>query len=110
MIETILLDYLNAALSVPAFAEMPELEREYVLIERIGGDETDCIGHAAMAVQSCSTVSLLRAIQINAEVISAMEQMPGQAQVYSARLSNNYNFTNSKTKTYRYQAVYDIFY
>ena len=115
MIEKILLDYLNDALSVSELAEAPEPKRDepkrdYVLIERIGGDENDGIKHAAIAIQSCSTVSLFRAIQINTEVISAMERMPEQTQVYSAHLTNNYNFTNTKTKTYRYQAVFDIFY
>lgn len=111
MIEKIVLDYLGAALSVPVRMETPEdPPREYVLIDKTGSSETNHIDRATLAIQSVSSVSLYRAAQINEEVKVAMEGILALPQIFRAKRNTDYNFTNSQTKQYRYQAVYDMTY
>lgn len=113
-IEIIVLDYLlNADLSVGdhIYLETPERqEEEYVLIEKTGSDERNHIRQAMIAVQSISKTSLLRAIRINEEVKAAMEGLALLHSVFSCSLNSDHNFTNTQTKEYRYQAVFNIIY
>ena len=109
MIETIVLDYLGAKLSVPV--ETPEIPpREYVLIDKTGSSETNHIDRATLAIQSVSSVSLYRAAEINEAVKAAMEDILALPQISRAKRNTDYNFTNPQTKQYRYQAVYDMTY
>lgn len=111
MIETIVLDYLGAKLSVPVRMETPEdPPREYVLIDKTGSSVTNHIDRATLAIQSVSSVSLYRAAQINEEVKVAMEDILALPQISRAKRNTDYNFTNPQTKQYRYQAVYDMTY
>ncbi len=83
---------------------------EYIVIERTGGDKTNYVCTATIAVQSYSKKSMLRAIEINEAVKSAMDLMPYYADVFSCRLNSDYNYTDTDTKYYRYQAVFNIAY
>jgi hypothetical protein len=47
---------------------------------------------------------------LDESVRQAMEQAVTLDNIASARLASNYNFTDTSTKRYRYQAVYDIYY
>ena len=53
MIEKIILDYLGEHLDVPVWLEEPESPpKSYVLIERTGSQDTDCIETVTFALQS----------------------------------------------------------
>jgi len=116
MIETIIRDYLEGALSgVSVILEMPtqpdeELPTEFVLVERIAGSKTNQIDFASFAFKSYSTQRLYNAALLDESVRQAMEQAVTLDSIASARLASNYNFTDVATKRYRYQAVYDIYY
>lgn len=116
MIEIIIKEYLEGALSgVPVFLEMPtqpdeELPTEFVLVERIAGSKTNQIDFASFAFKSYSTQRLYNAALLDESVRQAMEQAVTLDSIASARLASNYNFTDTSTKRYRYQAVYDIYY
>ena len=116
MIEIIIKEYLEGALSgVPVFLEMPsvpdeELPTEFVLVERIAGSKTNQIDFASLAFKSYSTQCLYNAALLDESVRQAMEQAVTLDSIASARLASNYSFTNTQTKRYRYQAVYDIYY
>lgn len=116
MIEKIILDYLTDELSVPVFMETPAgtpedpIPDEYVLIEKTGSSMSNLISSATFAFQSISNVSLYRAAQINEDVKGAMFTVITVPEVSRARLNSDYNFTDTRTKQYRYQAVYDITY
>lgn len=116
MIETIIRDYLEGALSgVPVFLEMPtvpdeELPTEFVLVERIAGSKTNQIDFASFALKSYSTQCLYNAAFLDGCVRRAMDEAVTLDSIASARLASNYNFTDTSTKRYRYQAVYDIYY
>lgn len=113
-IELATLNYLlDAGLSVGSevYDETPvEEPDEYVRIEKVGGGFSNRIDSARIAVQSISRNSLGRARQINSEVKSVMLDMAETEDIFSCRLDSDYNFTNTETKQYRYQAVFTITY
>lgn len=93
------------------YAERPESPpAEYWIIEKTGGDESDHIQTAMIAVQSISSVSLLRAAEMNREAIRSMRSLVNEEDVSRCKLNTSYNFTDPETKQYRYQAVFDLVY
>lgn len=110
MIEKTILDFLNENLGVPVVMEKPEGEvDEFVLIEKTGSSESDYIKSATFAIQSYST-SLYKACVLNEEVKGAMMNINTLHEISRAKLNTDYNFTDTTTKRYRYQAIYDITY
>ena len=111
MIETIVLDYLSGELNVPVWMEVPPDPPEtYVVIEKLGSRRENHIDRASMAVQSCSLISLYHAAALNDSVKRAMDDIVTRGDVSRCGLNSDYNFTDKKTKTYRYQAVFDLTY
>lgn len=114
MIEKTVIDYLReTGLSVgqQVYAEKPlDPPAEYVLVEKTGSSRTNRIDQAMIAAQSISKTSILRAAQINEEVKAAMDELATLNTVFSCSLNSDYNFTNTSTNEYRYQAVFNIFY
>lgn len=110
MIEKIVLDYLNGVLDVPCYMEIPEKPiAPYVVIEKTGESETNKIFSGTLAIQSIST-SLYNAAELDEEVKTAMESIVELDSVYRCRLAGSYNFTDTSTKRYRYQSVFDMTY
>lgn len=110
MIEKIVLDYLNNALSVPVWAEIPKGEEppaEFVLIEKTGSSKRDHINYATLAIQSYAA-SMFDAAVLNEYVKEAMDAVIQLDSICASKLNSDYNFTDTETKEYRYQAVYDI--
>lgn len=108
MIEQILLDYLSGKMRVPVLAEEPEEPPEkYVLVEKTGSAEEDHIQSAIVVLQSYAG-SLYEAALLNQSVKTAMSDLPELDDICSCKLNSDYNFTDTQTKRYRYQAVYDI--
>lgn len=109
MIEVILLEYLSEALDVPVYMEEPQdPEERYVLLEKTAGRNTEHISRATFAVQSYGA-SLYDAAELNLLVKTAMASI-NVPEIARAALNSDYNFTDTTTKRYRYQAVYDIVY
>ena len=110
MIEKIVLDYLNGVLDVPCYMEVPEKPiAPYVVIEKTGESETNKILSVTLVTQSYGT-SLYNAAELNEEVKTAMESIVELDSVYRCRLAGSYNFTDTSTKRYRYQSVFDMTY
>ena len=110
MIEKIILDYLQEALSVPVYMEQPIQKPEsYVLLEKTGSARDDFISTATVAIQSYAK-SLHEAAKLNEVVKEKMDNIVTLDAVMGARLNTDYNFTDTEAKRYRYQAVYDLFY
>lgn len=108
MIEKIILDYLAEKLSVPVRLEEEEgLPAMYVLIEKTGGDKTNFIKRATIAVQSYAD-SLYEAAELNEKVKEAMFGIVALNSVSKCSLNSDYNYTDTSRKKYRYQAVFDI--
>lgn len=112
MIEKIVLDYLNSALSVNSYTEKPNIQErpeKYVLIEKTGGSSENMINRAVIALQSHAN-SLYAAASLNESVKAAMESIVELPSVFSCRLQSDYNFTDTTEKKYRYQAVFELWY
>ena len=108
-IEYKLLKYLNDNLNgIQAYMEEPnEPENEYVIIEKTGSSKENFINSATFAIQSYST-SMQGACDLNEAVKAVMDHFWEHSAVYSCKLNSDYNFTDTETQRYRYQAVYNI--
>lgn len=110
MIEKIVLDYLADELDVPVYMEHPvENLDSFVVIEKTGSSKVNHVNNATIAVQSIAK-SLEGASILNEEVKSAMEHIDALDAVGGCYLNSDYNFTNTQTKQYRYQAVFDVYF
>lgn len=110
MVEKIMLDYLNDALTSPVYMERPaDPPREYVIIQKTGSSKANQLETATLAFQSYSG-SLYEASVLNEVVKHAVENAVTLPEISSAKLNSDYNFTNTAAKQYRYQAVFNITY
>lgn len=108
MIEKIIRDYLVERLDVPVLLEVPEnMPESLVVLEKTGGGMENHIFDATFAIQSYGP-TMLAAATLNEEIKGLMLYGPVPAEITSVRLNSDYNFTDTSTKRYRYQAVYDI--
>lgn len=110
MIEKIMLDYLSANLTVPVFMEEPTEDlAAYVLIEKTGSSQTNHIPTATLAFQSYGA-SLYDAATLNETVKQVVNDAIQLDTISSVRLNSDYNFTDTTTKKYRYQALFVVTY
>ena len=107
MIAKTLLDYLDSHLDVPVRMEAPEQTAGYVLIDQTGSSRTNHIITTTFAIQSYGA-SLYDAMVLNESVKEAMVGFAELDDVTRVELDTDYNFTNTTTKQYRWQAVYSI--
>lgn len=107
MIAKTLLDYLDSNLSVPVVMEAPEQTTGYVLIDQTGSSRTNHIITTTFAIQSYGA-SLYDAMVLNDAVKDAMVGFAELDEITRVELETDYNFTNTATKQYRWQAVYLI--
>jgi hypothetical protein len=108
MIEVIILNHLKSKLTVPVRLEKPEpAPSEYVLFEKTGSNKSNHLLASTFAFQSYSN-SMYGAAALNEEVKKAVDSLIELNEIASVTLNTDYNFTDTTTKQYRYQAVYDI--
>ena len=109
MIETVLLNYLNSEeLSATIYMEQPKVKPEaFFVLEKTGGSQTNHINESNFIVQS-NAPSLAQAAQMNEEIKAAMLNAITLDDISRVELNSNYNYTDSATKQYRYQAVFVI--
>lgn len=108
MIEKTIISYLNDVLSEGVYMERPENEpTSYVLIEKTGSTTADRLTTSTIAVQSYAG-SLKGASELNERVKTAMDEITCEDDIASCKLNTDYNFTNTASKHYRYQAVFVI--
>ncbi len=118
MIETTVLNYLKSNIDVPVLMELPEVPSEdfpewpeqFVVIEKIAGIRRNYVDNVSLAFQSYSTESLYDAAVLDEEVRAAMDNIIELDAIGGIRLASNYNFTDARTKRYRYQCVYEIYF
>lgn len=116
MIELILLNYLKNALDVPVLMEKPTSAeiKEFVLIEKTGSSTENHVNTAIFAVQSWSD-SLYHAAELNEAVKNALfgngvtsYGIATIPDISRCELNSDYEYTDTTTKSYRYQAVIDL--
>ena len=107
MILVDLVTFLNDNLDVNVYAESPKELTNYVLLEQTGSRRSNHITTTTIAIQSYGA-SLLDAMILNSEVETAMKDFVQLNRVAKVELETDYNFPDTETKQYRWQAVYDI--
>lgn len=108
MIELVILNYLADQLGVPVGMEVPEsAEGSFVVLEKTAGGKRNYICTAVFAIQSYGP-TLFEAASLNERVKTAMDSLMVLPQISACRLNSDYNYTDTQSKRYRYQAVYDI--
>ena len=108
MIEEIVFNYLKNKLNVPVTFENIN-EVEYVLIGKSGSSRFDFTNTATFFIQSYSS-SKYNASLLNEKVKDAMYDLIELDEITSLHLNSDYDYTDTTTKKYRYQAVFDIGY
>ena len=107
MIEMTICNYLSTKLDCQVLPEKPKRPfGRMVFVERTGGNGR-FIRNTTIAIQSYGT-SMYEAAELNEEVIRAMESIWELNEIVKVDLNQNYNFTDTTTKEYRYQAVFDV--
>ena len=110
MIETTVLNYLSEELAEPCYMEVPaEPPATFVVIDKTGSSRLNLVNEATLAIQSYAATKA-QAAELNERVKSAMDNIITLADIGGVRLNSDYNFTNTQTKKYRYQAVYVLTY
>ena len=115
MIELTVFDYLKSQFTtssetIPVYMETPEeMPGTFILVEKTGSGTDDKINSATIAVQSYAP-TLYEVALLNERVKGFMDSLPETQNVFRCKLNSDYNFTDTQTKRYRYQAVYDLTY
>lgn len=107
MIEKLLLDYLNDKMTEPCYTERNGQKGKFYVIEKVGGGIDDHIKRSSFAIQS-NADSMYDAALMNESVKAIMEGFIALPEISKCKLDTDYNFTDTSTKKYRYQAVFDI--
>ncbi len=108
MIEITIKTHFDTALDVDVYFEQPETAPEsFVLIEKTGSGRTNKLTSSTFAFQSYAG-SMYAAATLNEAVKAAADSLVALDDIASVKLNSDYNFTDTATKRYRYQAVYDI--
>ena len=109
-IEERIIKYLDAQLHVPVYAERPDNpDPEYILVERTGGGTRNHIRTATVAIKSHAN-SLFRAASLCETVENAMESITSLVNISRCEHDSSYNFTDTDSKKYRYQAIFNLVY
>lgn len=113
MIEAKLIAFLNANLNPPIKASMIKPEQPvpsaFVVCEKTGDRETNKVRTATFAVQSYGP-TLLDAATLSENVYEILDGFISEPNVFRCKRTADYNFTDTDTKEYRYQSVYEIIY
>lgn len=114
MIELILLNYLKSELDYPIYLEEPTRDdngnpKNCIVFEKTGSVEKNKLKSATFAFKSYGE-SMYKAAMLNEELKSVLEDGIKLDDIAKIKLNSDYNFTDTETKRYRYQAVFDIKY
>ncbi len=111
MIELTVLNILKEAIDVPVYMEIPETPpATFVVLEKTGSSRRDYVDSATFAAQSYAP-TLQEAAELNQVVKAAFfDEVMASDSIGAVRLNSDYNFTNTATKKYRYQAVFVVTY
>lgn len=110
IIEVYLIEYLTKELGIPIYGQEEDAEEgSFVVIEKLGSYVENFTRHATIALKSYGA-TLLESAELNERVKSAMDDIIKKPEISCSKLNSDYNFTDTTTKKYRYQAVYDLVY
>lgn len=109
-IEERIINYLGTQLQIPVYAERPHNpDSEYIVVERTGGGTRNYVRSATVAIQSHAD-SLFRAASLCETVVTAMKSITSLVNISRCEHDGSYNYTDTDSKKYRYQAVFNLVY
>lgn len=109
MIETVVYEYLKSMLpDEEVETETPSpLPDQFITIEKTGSSpQGNRLMHSTFAIQSWSTTKA-KAAALSEKVCKAMNIIAETTEVSHSE-GGDYDFTDTTTKRYRYQAVYEL--
>lgn len=113
MIEDIVREHLIDEIQLPVYLEEPERPpQRYILLEKTGsgGDSAaHAVASAMMIIQSYAP-SMVSAALLNERVKQAMWRLEADDRVCRVRCNSDLNYTDTQTRRYRYQALFEITY
>lgn len=110
MIEIIIKNHLDGKLEEQVFLEQQSSDFGiYVVLEKTSSSKSNHLPSATFAFQSYAN-SLYEAAELNKRVKQTVESLIELDEIRGVKLNSDYNFTDTATKRYRYQAVFDIKY
>ena len=114
MIEVTIKNFLESKLSVPVLMEVPKnMVSQLVVIERTGGAQNNHISSAIITIQSYGP-SKFEAAELNEQVkhwmLDGIDGLISHDEISKVELNSDYDFTDTSTKRYRYQALFEIVY
>ena len=109
MIDIVILDYVSAALDVPVRMEIPaDRPSRFVVLKRSGRGRENGLESANLFADSYGE-SLLDALELHEQVKDVLDTLDTLKEISSAELATDYPLTDTASKQYRYQAVYEIY-
>lgn len=109
-IEETVVTFLSEHLLEPVNTEVPPGPPEsYVVVEKTGSSDDHTLLTAMIAVQSTAP-SMASAIGLNSRVKTAMRLLPTLPNVFRCHCETDHNFSDPRTKSRRYQAIFKIVY
>ena len=110
MIELIVKNYLSTKLEITiVFEHQQNLPKKFILIQKTSGSRENFLNSSTIAIQSYAE-SMFEAAKLNEKIKNLMYDLITVDEVSSVNLNSDYNFTDTETKQYRYQAIFDIHY
>ena len=110
MIELIIKEYLDKNIDVPVYLQEQEsMPESFILFEKTSSGQRNKINTATFAFQSYGK-SMYEAAELNDRLKIAIFNMVELDEIGAVKLNSDYNFTDTTTKRYRYQAVFNITY
>ena len=112
MIEQTIYDFLNDNMTVPVYTEIPSNPpKKMIVLEKTGSGLQNHIKRSTFAIQSYGK-TLLEAAELNEALkeimMDGLDGLLSLDEIAAVNLNSDYNFTDTTTKRYRYQAVFDI--
>lgn len=109
IIELVAKKYLEKNLDVPVAIDLSAItaEKSFVTIEKTGSRKDNSVITSVLAIQSYGD-SMYEASLLNERVKILMDNIAELDDICYSKIETDYNFTDTSTKRYRYQAVYDL--
>lgn len=109
-IEQYTIQYLAESLEIGVSGAVPDgMRGEFVTVEKTGSHVENHVRRATLAVQSWSD-SLEGAMLLNSRVVATMKAMSERPEISRSALEADYNWTDTSTKKWRYQATFTVVY
>lgn len=113
LIEEIVKNYLKDEMDISVTLEFPDMKNQkisnFLVLEKIGSNDTQHLKGALIAIQSYAD-SLYQASVLNEVVKQKMKSIIELNEISKCTCNSDYNFTDTVSKRYRYQAIFDISY